>query len=53
MVASVPELTNRTIWMEGTSFVTRSANRTSASVGAPKEVPCRIARERARRTKAG
>ena len=35
MVASVPELTNRTISIDGTAFTTRSARRTSSSVGAP------------------
>ena len=35
IVASVPELTNRTISIDGTMDVTRSASRTSSSVGAP------------------
>ncbi len=35
MVASVPELTKRTISIDGTIFTTRSARRTSSSVGAP------------------
>jgi hypothetical protein len=44
MVASVPELTNRTISTDGTIAATRSARRTSSSVGAPYDVPRRIAR---------
>ena len=39
MVASVPELTMRTSSMDGTSARTRSAMRTSSSVGAPKLKP--------------
>ena len=39
MVASVPELTMRTISMEGTSSQTSLASATSAPVGAPKLVP--------------
>src|SRR5438132_13120972 len=39
MVASVPELTNRTASIEGTKQQTSSANSTSPSVGAPKVVP--------------
>src|SRR5947208_16745910 len=39
MVASVPELTNRTVSIEGTKRQTSSANSTSASVGAPQDVP--------------
>ena len=53
MVASVPELTKRTFSTDGSSRVTRSARRTSSSVGAPKDVPRRAAREIARWTKAG
>ncbi len=53
IVASVPELTKRTISIEGTSFETFSASRTSSSVGAPKEVPRRTARSSARRTNGG
>ena len=39
IVASVPELTNRTFWMDGTRRQTVSASLTSLSVGAPKVVP--------------
>ena len=39
MVASVPELTMRTISMEGTNSHTNLASVTSAEVGAPKLVP--------------
>jgi hypothetical protein len=39
MVASVPELTRRTISIEGNARVMTSASSTSASVGAPKDVP--------------
>ncbi len=39
MVASVPEFTRRTIWMEGTAPQMASAISTSRSVGAPKLVP--------------
>ena len=39
IVASVPELTNRTISTDGKVAVTRSANLTSSSVGAPNVVP--------------
>ena len=39
IVASVPELTMRTMSMEGTSSQTRSAIRVSSSVGAPKDSP--------------
>ena len=53
IVASVPELTKRIISMDGTSFETFSASRTSSSVGAPKDVPRREARSRARRMKVG
>ena len=45
IVASVPELTKRTISTDGTIRVTRSASRTSSSVGAPKDVPRRAARD--------
>ena len=39
MVASVPELTNRTLSIEGTARQTISANSTSRGDGAPKLVP--------------
>ena len=39
MVASVPELTSRTISMEGTASMIASARSISRSVGAPKLVP--------------
>ncbi len=39
MVASVPELTMRTMSMEGTSSQTLSAMATSVAVGAPKLRP--------------
>jgi hypothetical protein len=39
MVASVPEDTKRTFSREGTSRTTRSASSSSASQGAPYEVP--------------
>jgi hypothetical protein len=39
IVASVPEETKRTISMDGTASITRSASSASASVGAPNEVP--------------
>jgi hypothetical protein len=35
IVASVPELTKRTISIDGKVATTRSASRTSSSVGAP------------------
>ena len=35
IAASVPDETNRTISIEGTTFATRSASATSGSVGAP------------------
>ena len=41
--ASVPELTMRTISMDGTAAMMSSANAVSASVGAPKEAPRRTA----------
>ena len=44
MVASVPELTKRTISTEGTISMTISANSTSRRVGAPKDVPFSAAR---------
>ena len=44
MVASVPEETKRTFWIEGTRRVTRSASSTSAAHGAPYDVPSRAAR---------
>ena len=53
IVASVPEFTKRTISIDGTIFATRSARRTSSSVGAPYDVPRREARSSARRTKPG
>jgi hypothetical protein len=40
IVASVPELTKRTISSDGIIFRTSSASSTSSSVGAPKLVPC-------------
>ena len=39
IVASVPELTKRTISTDGSAPVTSSASSASASVGAPNEVP--------------
>jgi hypothetical protein len=39
MPASVPELTRRTISMDGTNFRISSASSISRSVGAPKEKP--------------
>src|SRR6266540_5697640 len=51
IVASVPELTNRTISTEGTIATTRSASRTSSDVGAPNDVPRRRAADKARRTR--
>ena len=53
IVASVPELTNRTISTDGTIRATRSASRTSRAVGAPKEVPRRSAPDSARRKNGG
>ena len=41
--ASVPELTKRTISMEGTCFKISSANSISRSVGAPNEKPSNAA----------
>ena len=41
--ASVPELTNRTISIEGTASTTNCAASTSYSVGAPNEAPDRVA----------
>ena len=35
----MPEETKRTISIDGTASITRSASAASASVGAPKEVP--------------
>jgi hypothetical protein len=49
----VPELTKRIISIEGTRRVAFSARRTSSSVGAPYEVPRRVARARARWTNPG
>lgn len=49
-VASVPELTIRTISQDGTSRVMVSAMVTSASQGAPKDRPSRMARSTASRT---
>ncbi len=43
MVASVPELTKRTISIEGTASTTILANSTSQRVGAPKLTPCAAA----------
>ena len=43
MVASVPELTMRSFSTAGTRRTTSSASSTSASVGAPKEVPLAVA----------
>ena len=39
MAASVPEETSRTISTDGTAATISAASSTSASVGAPKEVP--------------
>ncbi len=39
MAASVPELTSRTISIEGTRAMMASASSTSRSVGAPNEKP--------------
>ena len=50
MVASVPELTKRTISIDGKVAVTRSASRTSSWVGAPKLVPRAAASPMAART---
>ena len=43
MVASVPELTMRSFSTAGTRRATSSASSTSASVGAPNEVPRAVA----------
>ncbi|MBP1725401.1 MAG: hypothetical protein H6Q51_699 [Deltaproteobacteria bacterium] len=43
MVASVPELTRRTISMDGTSLLIIWASSTSFGVGMPKVVPCSAA----------
>ena len=43
MVASVPELTMRSFSTAGTRRPTSSASSTSASVGAPNEVPRAVA----------
>ena len=43
IVASVPELTSRTISTLGTASTIRPASSTSASVGIPNDVPCRAA----------
>ena len=50
MVASVPDDTARTISIDGSARVRRSANSTSRSVGAPKEVPSRAVRSMASST---
>ena len=52
IVASVPELTNRTRSMEGTSRQTRRPSSTSCAVGAPKLVP-RPAAARSARVNSG
>jgi hypothetical protein len=43
IAASVPELTNRTRSIDGTSVRTRSPSSCSSAVGAPKLVPSRAA----------
>ncbi len=50
IVASVPELTSRTISTDGTRAVISSAISTSAAVGAPKLVPLSAARQTAATT---
>ena len=50
MVASVPELTMRTISTAGSARVMASASSVSASVGAPKLVPRAMASRTARST---
>ena len=53
IVASVPELTKRTISIDGTIETIFSASLTSSSVGAPNEDPCRIERFNAFLRKSG
>ena len=53
MVASVPELTSRTISIDGTADRISSANSTSRSVGAPKLVPVSMTSRRASTTGCG
>src|SRR5262252_8516857 len=43
MVASVPELTKRTLWMFGNALITNSARSASEGVEAPKLVPLQAA----------
>lgn len=50
MVASVPELTNRTISTASYARRISSASAVSASVGAPKDDPCCAARHKASTT---
>ncbi len=51
MVASVPELTMRSLAALGTRRATSSASSTSASVGAPNEVPLAVAARTASTTR--
>ena len=50
IVASVPEFTSRTIWIEGIRSMIIFASVTSAAVGAPKLTPRRAASQTAATT---
>ena len=52
-MASVPELTMRTFWMEGTHAVISSAIATSSGFGTPKDSPRPAASRTASTTTAG